>query len=139
MAKQIWWVEGDVFEHLRKRLKTVAKNAVLFGSPPWGGRYSPCRCVLTETDRRLTDVSLGPTYSDLEVFDLSIMEPYPLARLYDTFAALSEFQVLYLPRTSDLRQVAKYAKKGEKIKTVHYCIRGASKAICVFFGEFDLG
>lgn len=37
MAKKIWWIEGDVFEVLQKRLKPLAKNAVIFGSPPWGG------------------------------------------------------------------------------------------------------
>lgn len=40
VAKKIWWIEGDAFEALRKRLKGQAKNAVIFGSPPWGGRFS---------------------------------------------------------------------------------------------------
>lgn len=40
VAKQIWWVEGDVFDVLQKRLKSIAKNAVIFGSPPWGGESS---------------------------------------------------------------------------------------------------
>ena len=40
VAKKIWWIEGDVFEALGKRLKGVAKSAVVFGSPPWGGQYS---------------------------------------------------------------------------------------------------
>ena len=37
VANKIWWVEGDVFEALGKRLKSLGKSAVLFGSPPWGG------------------------------------------------------------------------------------------------------
>ena len=37
VAKKIWWIEGDIFEVLQKRLKAIAKNAVIFGSPPWGG------------------------------------------------------------------------------------------------------
>ena len=37
VSKRIHWIEGDVFEALRKRLKALAKTAVIFGSPPWGG------------------------------------------------------------------------------------------------------
>ena len=37
VAKKIWFIEGDVFEVLGKRLKSAAKNAMIFGSPPWGG------------------------------------------------------------------------------------------------------
>ena len=41
VAKKIWWIEGDVFTQLNKQLKTVKKkNAVLFASPPWGGKCS---------------------------------------------------------------------------------------------------
>ena len=35
--------------------------------------------------------------------------------------------VLYLPRTSDLNQIAKYAPEGKKLEVSHYCVRGASK------------
>lgn len=37
VANRIFWIHGDTFDVLSKRLRTVAKNAVLFGSPPWGG------------------------------------------------------------------------------------------------------
>lgn len=43
VAKKIWWIEGDVFEALTKQLKAAAKNAVIFGSPPWGGRCDHLR------------------------------------------------------------------------------------------------
>nr|POE96909.1 trimethylguanosine synthase [Quercus suber] len=115
VANNIWWIEGDVFEQLRKRLKTVAKDAIIFGSPPWG----------------------GPTYADADIFNLDIMEPYPIQHLHNVFSATCNSFVLYLPRTSDLRQVARFAKD-EKLKVIHYCIQGASKAICVFFGKFEL-
>ncbi|KAK5133058.1 hypothetical protein LTR08_008263 [Meristemomyces frigidus] len=115
VAKKIWWIEGDSFTVLPKRLKQSAKNAVVFGSPPWG----------------------GPTYTDFEVFDLAVMQPYSLQQLHDAFSAVSSEVILYLPRTSDLQQLAKYAKKGEKLKVAHYCMRGASKAMCVFMGTFE--
>ncbi|WPG97631.1 RNA methylase family protein [Acrodontium crateriforme] len=117
VEKKIWWIEGDIFDVLQKRLKHAAKNAVIFGSPPWG----------------------GPTYADFEVFDLRLMQPYSLSDLYTAFSALSNEVVLFLPRTSDLEQLVKYAKQGEKLKVVHYCMRGASKALCVYYGSFQCG
>lgn len=38
VANKIWWIEGDIFKVLKKELKSAAKDAVIFGSPPWGGR-----------------------------------------------------------------------------------------------------
>lgn len=35
--KKIWWIEGDCFDIIKKRLKGVGKEAVIFASPPWGG------------------------------------------------------------------------------------------------------
>lgn len=40
VAKKIFWIQGDVFDVLKSRLKSTAKNAVIFASPPWGGTFS---------------------------------------------------------------------------------------------------
>lgn len=117
VAKKIWWIEGDIFDVLTKRLKTSAKKAVIFGSPPWG----------------------GPTYADFEVYDLSVMQPYSLNALSTAFLRQCTDVVLYLPRTSDLRQLAKHAKDDEKLEVIHYCMNGSSKALCVFLGTFAMG
>jgi trimethylguanosine synthase len=61
------------------------------------------------------------------VFDLSKMEPYNLEKLYTNFSKYSKHVVLYLPRTSDLNQLARYAPGGKKIEVSHYCMMGASK------------
>lgn len=37
VSNKIWFKEGDVFELLRT-FKVYAKNAVIFASPPWGGK-----------------------------------------------------------------------------------------------------
>ncbi|KAF2481857.1 RNA cap guanine-N2 methyltransferase-domain-containing protein [Neohortaea acidophila] len=116
VAKKIWWIQGDVFNALSKQLKGLAKDAVVFGSPPWG----------------------GPTYADYEVFDLAHMQPYSLDKLYTSFSGPASHVVLYLPRTSDLRQLVKLAEDDDKLKVTHYCMHGASKALCVFFGDFEL-
>lgn len=114
VARKIFWIHGDAFQELPKRLKGMGSKAVIFGSPPWG----------------------GPTYSGYEVFDLSVMQPYGLRELYDEFSKVTKDVVLYLPRTSDLRQVAKYVGENEMVKVVHYCMHGASKALCVYYGSF---
>ncbi|KAK4500533.1 hypothetical protein PRZ48_008722 [Zasmidium cellare] len=116
VAKKIFWIEGDIFNVLKTRLKSIAKNAVIFASPPWG----------------------GPSYTDFDVFDLSYMEPYSLSHLYDAFNTASSEVALYLPRTTDIRQLAKYAKKDEKLQVVHYCVKGASKALTVYYGSFQV-
>ena len=65
------------------------------------------------------------------------MQPYSIDKLYTAFYGLTKYVVLYLPRTSDLGQLAKQAKKDEKLEVTHYCMHGASKALCVYFGDFD--
>lgn len=134
--ERIVFVHGDCFEVLETQLKDVAKTAVLFASPPWG----------------------GPGYRDAEVFDLNGMMPYSLEDLVGGFGRLSRRVVLYLPRSSDLNQIARAweGMKGKgKVRVTHYCLHGASKvwniqrcgrgigmlidsqAMCVFFGDFN--
>lgn len=55
------------------------------------------------------------------------MQPYNLDALYKKFSKLSKHIVLYLPRNSDLNQIARYAPDGKKVEVAHYCILGASK------------
>ena len=66
-----------------------------------------------------------------------MMQPYSLSHLHTSFSAVTKDVVLFLPRTSDLRQLAKYAETKEKLRVTHYCMHGASKALCVYFGNFE--
>ncbi|OQO08003.1 hypothetical protein B0A48_06796 [Cryoendolithus antarcticus] len=116
VAKKIVWIHGDVFDVLAKKLKFQLKNAVIFGSPPWG----------------------GPTYADYEVFDLDVMEPYSLTALHQAFSKGASHVVLYLPRTSALEQIAQIAQDGGKMKVIHYCMFGSSKALCAYIGGFAI-
>ena len=76
----------------------------------------------------LTDLSsTGPGYSTSDVFDLSSMLPYNLATLHGALRDLTPSVALYLPRTSDLRQLANRDNDKRKIAVVHYCMEGASK------------
>ncbi|KAF2399891.1 S-adenosyl-L-methionine-dependent methyltransferase [Trichodelitschia bisporula] len=114
VESKIWWIEGDCFGIMKTRLKSTAKNAVIFASPPWG----------------------GPGYTEDAIFNLNTMQPYGLPDLYDAFVKPAKDVVLYLPRTSDLRQLAKYVPDGKTLQIMHYCMKGASKALCVFYGDF---
>jgi trimethylguanosine synthase len=42
---------------------------------------------------------------------------------------------LYLPRTSDIRQIAKLAPPGGNVEVVQYCMEGASKAMVAYIPE----
>ena len=75
--------------------------------------------------RKLT--CLGTSYGEDNIFDLSKMEPYNLDKLYKSFTKYSKELVLYLPRNSDLNQIAKYVPEGQKLEVAHYAIIGASK------------
>ncbi|AEO66015.1 uncharacterized protein THITE_2113733 [Thermothielavioides terrestris NRRL 8126] len=120
VADTITWVHGDSLDFLARlkdrggkggldhSLQVDPARTCLFASPPWG----------------------GVSYRDQDVFDLSTMEPYNLATLHDACRPMGH--ALYLPRTSDLRQIAKLAPAGRKIEVVQYCMEGASKAMVVY-------
>ena len=38
VENKIWWIQGDCFTVLKNQLKVIGKDAVIFGSPPWGGK-----------------------------------------------------------------------------------------------------
>ncbi|KAL4929850.1 RNA methyltransferase [Aspergillus undulatus] len=116
VADKITWFQGDCFEIIKSQLKDLAPYSVLFASPPWG----------------------GPGYRSASVFDLRTMEPYSLSTLYDEYSLFTKYMVLYLPRTSDINQLASLVKDEGRAPVMHYCMRGASKALCIFYGGFQL-
>jgi trimethylguanosine synthase len=118
VSEYITWIHGDSFEYLsllnsspsslEDDLKVDVDKTVLFGSPPWG----------------------GPGYIGDEVFDLSTMEPYNLTKMHDAYRRMDH--ALFLPRTSDLRQIARLVPDGTKVEVVQYCVQGASKAMVAY-------
>lgn len=117
-AGAITWVNGDSFEYLNalvhrpedlhSDLRADRDKTVVFASPPWG----------------------GPGYRTDDVFDLYTMQPYGLRQLHEACGGMEH--ALYLPRTSDIRQIAKLAPKEQKIEVVQYCMEGASKAMVAY-------
>lgn len=138
---KITWFEGDCFHILKNQLKDLAPYSIVFASPPWGGMSFSffalsCSSFLVLRFHSRANRSAGPGYRSDKVFNLRTMEPYSLATLYNEYSTFSEHMVLYLPRTSDVRQLAKLVPDGQKVAVMHYCMEGASKALCIFYGGF---
>lgn len=114
----VTWVHGDSFAFLKTLfnnpsalhpdLQVDLDATILFASPPWG----------------------GPGYSTDEVFNLDNMQPYSITDLHEAYKPLDH--VLFLPRSSDLRQLANLALDGQKIDIVQMCMEGASKALVAY-------
>lgn len=119
---KISWYEGDCFLILSNELVDLGEHSVIFASPPWGGKSN---LAWLEEDGNLTVA--GPGYRSDMVFDLSTMQPYTLSELLEPFQRLANDVALYLPRTSDMRQLANEATESGKTTVMHYCMEGASK------------
>jgi trimethylguanosine synthase len=109
VADQITFVNDDCFSYLSSASSGIDPSmTVIFASPPWG----------------------GPSYSADGVFDLSKMSPYSAQNIWNACKGMD--CALYLPRTSDLRQIAKFAPEGKKLDVTQYCMEGASKALVAY-------
>ena len=64
------------------------------------------------------------------------MQPYSLKYMFKKFEAFARNMVFYLPRTSDLRQIAECVGEKEKAQVVHYCTNGGSRALCAYLGDW---
>lgn len=80
-------------------------------------------------------IKTGPTYKEQDIFDLDLM-PYSFEYMYSRFAKVTKDMVLYLPRTSDLNQMADCLADEEKAQIVHYCTYENSRAMCAYLGDW---
>ncbi|KFZ07427.1 hypothetical protein V501_06464 [Pseudogymnoascus sp. VKM F-4519 (FW-2642)] len=108
VADKITWINGDCFDFVSKDGNIDFKTSTIFASPPWG----------------------GPGYRGDEIFNLDTMQPYSAKQIHEM--CKSTECALFLPRTSDLRQIAKLAPEGDKVEVVQYCMEGASKALVAY-------
>ena len=125
VANKIFWLAGDCFEAINRF--AGQKNTVIFASPPWGGKF-----IYSRGTSYVYLINVGTSYGEDDVFDLTKMEPYNLDKLYKSFTKYSKEVVLYLPRNSDLNQIAKYVPEGQKLEVAHYAIMAASKVHRLF-------
>ena len=125
-------IQCDSFEMLESSVaKDWQKDSVIFASPPWGGV-----CLFSTARPGFLLMIPGPGYRTDAIFDVSQMQPYSLQQLLDPFKAFTKEIILYLPRTSDVRQIAQYQDGDDKIPVVHYCLKGASK-VCHYLKLFS--
>jgi trimethylguanosine synthase len=108
ITDQITWVNDDCFSYISNNPDIDISATTIFASPPWG----------------------GPGYRTDKVFNLDTMQPYSANQIYELCKEMG--CALFLPRTSDLRQIAKLAPEGKKIEVVQYCMEGASKAAVAY-------
>ena len=109
VADQITWINDDSFSYFANNFSSIdVSKTVVFASPPWG----------------------GPGYTSDEVFNLNTMQPYSAKKIHTVCKDMDS--ALYLPRTSDLRQIARLAPEGKKVEVVQYCMEGASKALVAY-------
>ena len=66
------------------------------------------------------------------------MQPYSLSHIYSQLAKVTPNMVLYLPRTSDLTQIAAKVDEGEQAQVIHYNQNGASRALCAYLGDWKI-
>ncbi|KAJ8070277.1 hypothetical protein OCU04_000660 [Sclerotinia nivalis] len=113
-ATNITWVNGDCFEYLKTHASSInPSETVIFASPPWG----------------------GPGYTTENIFDLSTMQPYSVQHIHEACKTMD--MALYLPRTSDLRQITALLPEGKKAELVQYCMEGASKALVAYIPAIE--
>ena len=55
------------------------------------------------------------------------MHPYSLEAIFKPFLEVTKDIALFLPRTSDLQQIADVVPNDEQIDVIQYCVRGATK------------
>lgn len=108
VVDQITWINDDCFSYVSNSSDINICTTTIFASPPWG----------------------GPGYRTDEIFNLDTMQPYSAEQIHDLCKAMD--CALFLPRTSDLRQIGKLAPEGKKIDVVQYCMEGASKALVAY-------
>ncbi|KAK6614339.1 RNA cap guanine-N2 methyltransferase [Botrytis cinerea] len=77
----------------------------------------------------------GPGYTSENIFDLSTMQPYSVQYIHEACKAMDT--ALYLPRTSDLRQISALLPDGKKVELVQYCMEGASKALVAYIPAIE--
>lgn len=113
--------------------KAVKVDAV-FCSPPWGGPGYQMHKVFNLEESNLG----GATLQEIVNVCKSILdhESWEGARRGKEATSNMAF---FLPRTSDLSQLAKYVEGSRKAQAVHYCTGRRSKALCAYFGELANG
>jgi trimethylguanosine synthase len=121
VSDQITFILGDFFD-----LAEGLRGDAVFLSPPWG----------------------GPEYLSLDVFDIDVHMPFSGTRLYDVARGVSRNVCYFLPRNTDVGQVAGLASRAEredgncmsqdkepKVEFERVWLNDREKCVCVYYGD----
>lgn len=117
IAGPILFSHGDFFKLTRQNIVEHfsdygCSDIVIFLSPPWG----------------------GPKYKSYSKFRLDLGGPNSIFSIIKHARTLGTSICLFLPRNSDLEQIASLAQDDEKILVDFMCLHGRCKGICVYLG-----
>lgn len=108
VAQQIEFVQGD-FLQLAPRLR----GDMVFLSPPWG----------------------GPEYLSADVFDIKTMMTPDGFEIFRLSKMISDNIVYFLPRNTDMEQIASLAGPGGKVEVEQNFLNNKLKTITAYFGN----
>ncbi|KAI8869656.1 S-adenosyl-L-methionine-dependent methyltransferase [Ramicandelaber brevisporus] len=106
VSEYIEFINGDSTQ-IAKSLKADA----VFLSPPWG----------------------GPEYLNQDVFPMSAMLPLHGVELFELYKNISNNLVYFLPRNSDMNEVALMAGPGGRCELEQNIMYGKAKSLCAYF------
>ncbi|XP_026061767.1 trimethylguanosine synthase isoform X2 [Carassius auratus] len=108
VAQQIEFVQGD-FLQLAPRLR----GDMVFLSPPWG----------------------GPEYLSADVFNIQTMMTPDGCEIFRLSKMISDNIVYFLPRNTDMEQIAALAGPGGKVEVEQNFLNNKLKTITAYFGN----
>jgi trimethylguanosine synthase len=141
VADRITFILGDFVEWARHRSVAVTPGSedpssidVVFLSPPWGGMD-----YLSSVDD--TQPPPPPTSSNHSTnnihYPLSALEPIPGPELYALSRALTHNVAMYLPRNTDVAQVAALSPD-TAVELEEEWMGGKLKALTAYFGDLGI-
>jgi trimethylguanosine synthase len=131
VADRITFILGDFIEWARRRSVAPTSSAdsqtidVVFLSPPWGGID-----YLTSADDALPASAASKRIS----YPLSALQPMPGPELYSLCHAMTHNIALYLPRNTDVDQVAALSPT-TNVEIEEEWMGGKLKALTAYFGD----
>ncbi|XP_017165597.1 trimethylguanosine synthase isoform X2 [Poecilia reticulata] len=108
VVDRIDFLQGDFLQ-----LAPTLRGDVVFLSPPWG----------------------GPDYLNSDVFDIQTMMEPDGFRIFSQAKRITENIVYFLPRNTDMNQVASLAGPGGKVEVEQNFLNSKLKTVTAYFGH----
>ncbi|EEB08735.1 RNA methyltransferase Tgs1 [Schizosaccharomyces japonicus yFS275] len=110
---RVIFMQGDVLDSLQSLKFPAQMRVVVFMSPPWG----------------------GPSYSQKDAYSLSDLTPYPFEALYKQALKITPFVAAFLPKHTDLYELADYGDLTNRVHIQHFAHNGVPRTMCCYFNS----